>query len=99
MAKSRTDLVVAPPSPLHIDNRQALNFTTDSTRQSTIQHLDVAMQFIQERTDKKEVQPVWCATKNMLADIFTKALPTPQFTALRNLIMVMNVQDLATSHS
>lgn len=65
------------------NNNSAINLSEDPLLHSHIKHVDIKYHFLWERAAIKELQMHYINTKNNVADIFTKALPTPQFTRLR----------------
>ncbi|KNZ79968.1 Copia protein [Termitomyces sp. J132] len=57
-----------------------------------IKHVDIKYHFLREHIALKEIIIRYVNTKNNVADIFTKALPTPQFSKL-HMILRMSVWD------
>ncbi|KAJ0952477.1 putative RNA-directed DNA polymerase [Helianthus annuus] len=49
-------------------------------------HIRVKYHFIRDLIKKREVEVVFCATKDQIADIMTKALQSKDFTRLRKLL-------------
>lgn len=48
--------------------------------------MDIRFHFIREHQEAKEIEVTYISTDNQLADPFTKPLPNPRFSNLRNLI-------------
>jgi hypothetical protein len=76
------------PFPLQMDNAAAMAFAEGSVHKSKLKHIDCRQEWVKTLRDKKICLPVKVASKDNLADLFTKILPTHDFTRLRDLIMV-----------
>ena len=66
------------------DNQGAICLSTDPTNHSRVKHIDVRHHFIRECVESGAVVTSYCPTKEMLADMCTKALPGPSFANLRS---------------
>ena len=76
------------PTILYEDNQGAIALSKNPKSHSGTKHIDIRYHFIREIIERKEVEPEYCATQNMIADIFTKGLPRPKFEELRHLMGV-----------
>jgi hypothetical protein len=70
------------------DNQAALTIGTNDTYHERTKHIDIKYHFIRESVKNKEIDLKWIPTKNQLADIFTKAVSSGQFIALRSCVMI-----------
>jgi hypothetical protein len=67
---------VLNPTPALEDSRSAIKWTTDSASWSKTRHVDVAFHKLREWIANGIMTIEYCKTTSMLADAFTKALPT-----------------------
>jgi hypothetical protein len=51
-----------------------------------MKHIDIRHKWIQEKVSEEMFQVEYVNTKENVADIFTKALPRPQFVYLRTML-------------
>jgi hypothetical protein len=71
------------PISIHEDNEAVVKLVKNPTAHGRTKHFDIRYKFVRERVDTKEIAIKLCNTHNMVADIFTKPLPSPQFLKLR----------------
>ncbi|PNY11358.1 gag-pol polyprotein, partial [Trifolium pratense] len=64
---------------LYCDNLSAINISKNPIQHSRTKHIDIRHHFIRDLVEDKIVTLEHVATKNQLADIFTKALDAVQF--------------------
>lgn len=79
------------PIPLYSDNQSAIKLIKNSEVHQRSKHIDVKYFHIREKQQKGLIDIRYVGTKDQLADIFTKALATPRFNFLRELIGVTDV--------
>jgi hypothetical protein len=72
---------------LYVDNQATIAITKNGSMREETKHIGYRKAYLRENYQRSTFQMVDCSTKNQLADIFTKALPRPAFTKLRDIIM------------
>lgn len=70
------------PTTLLCDKSSAINLSEDPMLHQRVKHIDIKYHFLQERVASKEIMIRYINMKENVTDLFTKALPTPQFTKL-----------------
>ena len=70
------------PTPIHVDNRAAIKLTKDSKFHTRTKHIDIKHHYIQDTIKDQDIVVVSCASKENLADVFTKSLPQEQHAYL-----------------
>lgn len=65
------------------DNQGALALAKNQVFGGRLRHLKLKEHAVRDHVKNKDIEVVYIATKEMIADIFTKALPKPQFTKHR----------------
>jgi len=68
---------------LYCDNLSAINISKNLIQHSRTKHIDIRHHFIKDLVEENIVTLEHVATKEQLADIFTKALDAKQFEKLR----------------
>jgi hypothetical protein len=74
---------VKQPVPVNEDNQAAVSYATNAKNQSKVKHMDVKHCYIRDEAKKGRIEVKYCSTDEMIADMFTKALPAGQFEFLR----------------
>ncbi len=60
---------------IRCDNQGAISLTKNPTQHARKKHIDVQHHFVREWVENGEVTFEYCSTKEMVADVLTKALP------------------------
>jgi hypothetical protein len=76
---------------LHCDNQAALALMKNPVHHQRAKHIDVCHHFIQERVARGELVVDYVPTKEMYADMMTKALPKPQLEYHRTKLGLFDV--------
>ena len=69
------------PTVLHEDNMGAKKWTDNPSNHSKVKHIELCYHSVREQIGKS-LKVIYCKTRDMLADPFTKALAAPDFTRL-----------------
>lgn len=67
---------------LFMDNQSAIRLIKNPEFHKRTKHIDVRYHFIREKFERDHFTLEHVSTKEMIADVFTKALPAPQFNFL-----------------
>ncbi|XP_019186576.1 PREDICTED: uncharacterized protein LOC109181279 [Ipomoea nil] len=78
---------VSPPK-LWCDNLGATYLCANPVFHARTKHVEIDYHFVRDKVSKKEIQVHFISTKDQLADIFTKALPSTLFRFLRGKLNV-----------
>lgn len=62
---------------LHVDNQSALQLAKNATFHNRTKHIDVKHHFVRAALEEKKLELKYICTKDMTADLFTKALAKP----------------------
>jgi hypothetical protein len=68
---------------IYEDNQGAITLSKNPSNHSRTKHIDIKYHYVRDLITRKEVNILYCPSKNMLGDIFTKGLPRGQFETLR----------------
>lgn len=75
------------PILLHQDNKSAIYVIKDIGKQRRTRHLIAKLMYVRELVNDRTVEPVYLATKEMTADLLTKALVGALFVQHRSVLM------------
>ena len=76
------------PTMISEDNQGAIALAGNPGNHPRTKHISIKYHFIREAVEKTKIMLQYCPTKEMLADILTKALTKERFQELRDLIGV-----------
>ena len=76
---------------IHTDNQGSIALAHNPVSHSRAKHIDIRHHFIRERIEHGEVSLDYVSTKEMMADIFTKALPYKSFEKFQMNLGVLHV--------
>ena len=74
---------------IYADNQGCIALANNLVSHSHAKHIDICHYFIRECIERWEIRLNYISTKDMLADVFTKALPREAFEKFRNLLGVL----------
>ena len=80
------DLKVPNKNPvvLYEDNQSAICIAKNAKNHPRSKHIDIKFHYIRDLIASDKIKIVYCPSENMIADIFTKPLPTDSFVKLVN---------------
>ena len=79
---------------LYVDNTSAIKLIKNPEFHQRSKHIDVKYHYVRDLYNRKEMEVEYVKSKDQLADVFTKALPGPQFLDLVRKIGLRNKNDL-----
>lgn len=81
-----TELGSPPQGPTIVfeDNQSAMAMCRNPQFHGRSKHIDIKHHFVREQVASNNIELVYCPTKEMTADMFTKGLAREQFCALRS---------------
>jgi len=85
------DLSQKKATIIYTDNQGSIALAHNPVLHSRAKHIDIQHHFIQEHVERGEVSLDYMSTKEMMADIFTKALPCKSFEKFQMNLGVLHV--------
>jgi hypothetical protein len=79
--------------PIMCDNTSAIQIFKNLVFHSRTKHIEIRHHFIRDHVEKGDIKLVHIDTKNQIADIFTKPLPTQQHNELRFKLGMLELKD------
>ncbi|XP_019096527.1 PREDICTED: uncharacterized protein LOC109130891 [Camelina sativa] len=74
---------------VYCDNVSVVYLSTNSVQHQHTKHVEIDLHFVRERIALGTIRVLHVPSSHQYADIFTKGLPTPLFTAFRNSLDVI----------
>jgi hypothetical protein len=65
-----------PTTTLFSDNQSAIALTKEHQFHARTKHIDVRFHFLRWVVEEGRIRLIYCPTDDMVADVFTKALPS-----------------------
>jgi hypothetical protein len=78
---------VTEPVTVHEDNTTCIHIAKNPASPKRTRHIDIRYHFLRDYVVTKEITVEYCKSKDMLADILTKALPRPAFQRIRGALV------------
>ncbi len=76
--------------PLFCDNQGAIRVANNPELHRRMKHVELRFRFVQQAQKTGVIDACFVDSRNQVADIFTKALPTPSYQYLRQKLGVMD---------
>jgi len=76
------------------DNQNAIAVAYNPVEHARTKHIDIRYHFVREAIQKRLVEVKYCSSREMVADILTKALSKEQFKRLRE-ATGMDIMDIS----
>ena len=67
-----------PTTTLFSDNQSAITLTQEHQYHARTKHINIQFHFLRWIVEEGQLWLIYCPTDDMVADIFTKALPSPK---------------------
>ncbi|XP_047318270.1 secreted RxLR effector protein 161-like [Impatiens glandulifera] len=80
---------------IRVDNKSAIELARNLVHHERSKHIDVRFYFIREHVKESNVQLSHVVSRDQVADIFTKALPTVLFENFKRMIGMKDGKDLS----
>ncbi len=77
----------ASPIALFSDSQGAIAMNYNPVKRNTSKHVDLADHYAREQVDLGVISITFVSTKEMIADLLTKALPFPTFSLLAKFLV------------
>jgi hypothetical protein len=87
-------LPINSATAVHQDNMSTIAIAMNPIQHSRVKHMDVRTHFIRDHLDKEDLKLIWCPTEDMIADIFTKALPQGDHRKFTQLLGLRSLKEL-----
>jgi hypothetical protein len=81
------------PTVLFEDNQGAIELSRNPKFHARTKHIDVLYHYVREKVNQNIVSVVYCASKDMLADVMTKGLSKVQFQKFRDMLGVFEIKE------
>lgn len=86
MLMTEIGLTQSYPTPILTDNEAALALSKDPRFHARAKHINTKYHYIRECSENGDIHVSYVPTKDNIADIFTKALPSATFRRLRDFL-------------
>ena len=83
------------PTEIRVDNKSAIELAKNPVHHERSKHIDVRFHFIREHVKNGDVEMTHVASRDQVADIFTKPLPSEIFEKFKKLLGVREGRKLS----
>ncbi|KAG6613804.1 Retrovirus-related Pol polyprotein from transposon TNT 1-94 [Phytophthora cinnamomi] len=84
---------------IYEDNQGSIALAKNPEFHKRTKHIDIRYHFVREKVEDGQVVLEYCSTKDMLADIMTKAITSVQFEVLRHKLGIQGAADVESRGS
>ena len=88
---SELDFPQVTATIIHSDSAGSIALSNNPVSHSRAKHIDIRYHFIRDQIDRGNIKLEYVSTKDMIADILTKALPRDAFEKCREKLGVINI--------
>jgi len=89
---------LALPMTINMDNQAAIAQIASEASSQRSKHIDIKYKVLKDLYLNQVINPEHVPTKSMLADMMTKALPTPDFLRLSSMIGLQDARTKEDTH-
>ncbi|PKU80183.1 Retrovirus-related Pol polyprotein from transposon TNT 1-94 [Dendrobium catenatum] len=82
------------PVTIFCDNTSAIALANNPVFHARTKHIEIDQRFVRDHIQRKTISLLPISTVDQIADIFTKALPTPRFKLLRSKLTIQEDSSL-----
>ena len=75
---------------IHSDSAGSIALSNNPVSHSHAKHIDICYHFIQDQINRGHIELKYVSTRDMIADIFTKALPHDAFEKCQRNLGIVN---------
>nr|KYP66622.1 Copia protein [Cajanus cajan] len=79
---------------LQVDNKYAINLASNPIAHGRTKHIETKFHYIRDQVEKKKIELQYCSTEQQAGDVLTKALGGHKFKMMRELLGVINMDNL-----
>ena len=79
MSSLLKDYKLSESTTIYEDNQSAICIAKSQQQHGRSKHIDIKFHFTREQVELKNIQLVYCKSRDMIADVFTKPLSGPLF--------------------
>ena len=89
---------VSGPSVLRMDNQSAIAVSKNPEHHGKMKHLSLHLFWLRDAVQDGLIAPIFVATEDIAADIFTKSLNCPKVQKLAKMLGLGSIQECIALH-